>query len=119
MFYDKFASLCKKKGVTVSRGAQEAGISKSLVTKWKSQKTDIPSPDVLGKLSKYFELPISELLEEASSEQVATQRSRIDAQELKYALFKGREHITDTMLDEVLSFAEYVAQREEKKHQQK
>lgn len=64
MFYDRFAYLCKQKGVSVSRGALEAGISKSLVTKWKTNNTDIPSPDVIGKLSKYFGIPVSELLGE-------------------------------------------------------
>ena len=64
MFYDRFAYLCKQKGVSVSRGALEAGISKSLVTKWKTNNTEIPSPDVISKLSKYFGLPVSELLGE-------------------------------------------------------
>lgn len=67
MFYDRFAYLCKQKGVSVSRGALEAGISKSLVTKWKTNNTEIPSPDVIGKLSKYFGLPVSELLGEEPS----------------------------------------------------
>ena len=64
MFYDRFAYLCKQKGVSVSRGALEAGIRKSLVTKWKTNNTEIPSPDVISKLSKYFGLPVSELLGE-------------------------------------------------------
>lgn len=67
VFYDRFAYLCKQKGVSVSRGALEAGISKSLVTKWKTNNTEIPSPDVIGKLSKYFGLPVSELLGEEPS----------------------------------------------------
>lgn len=67
MFYDRFAYLCKQKGVSVSRGALEAGISKSLVTKWKTNNTEIPSPDVIGKLSKYFGLPVSKLLGEEPS----------------------------------------------------
>lgn len=113
MFYDKFASLCKDKGVSVSRGAMEAGISKSLVTKWKNNQTEIPSTDVLSKISRYFGIPVSELLGEEKKQPAET--SAIDRTELKFALFKGREHITDAMLDEVLSFAEYIAQRESHK----
>lgn len=110
MFYNKFASLCKAKGVSVSRGALEAGISKSLVTKWKNNQTEIPSTDVLSKISRYFGVPLSELLgEDGFQHQNA---AGIDRAELKHALFKGREHVTDAMLDEVLSFAEYIAQRE-------
>lgn len=113
MFYDKFAALCKEKGVSVSRGALEAGISKSLVTKWKSHRTEIPSSDVLTKISRYFGIPVSELLGEDGKQQ--PEPAGFDRSELKYALFKGREHITDAMLDEVLSFAEYIAQREANK----
>lgn len=71
MFYDRFAYLCKQKGVSVSRGALEAGISKSLVTKWKTNQTEIPSPDVITKLSKYFNLSVAEMLDE-ETEKVLT-----------------------------------------------
>jgi transcriptional regulator with XRE-family HTH domain len=64
VFYDKYAQLCKKRGVSMSAAALEAGLSKSLVTKWKTNKVDVPSPDVLKKLSAYFNMPVSELLGE-------------------------------------------------------
>lgn len=64
MFFDKYAQLCKKKGISPSAAAMEAGLSKSLVTKWKSNKVEVPSPDVLKKLSNYFGIPVSELLGE-------------------------------------------------------
>jgi transcriptional regulator with XRE-family HTH domain len=64
VFYDKYAQLCKRRGVSMSAAAVEAGLSKSLVTKWKTNKVDVPSPDVLKKLSAYFGMPVSELLGE-------------------------------------------------------
>ena len=64
MFYDKFMYLCNKKMVTPSRAAIEAGISKSLVTKWKTNKTTTPSPDILQKLSAYFNVSVGYLLGE-------------------------------------------------------
>ena len=112
MFYDTFVGLCKKKGISVSRGALEAGISKSLVTKWKTNRTEIPSTDVLSKISRYFDIPVSVLLGEEAKE--LPDLPSIDRSELKFALFRGREHVTDAMLDEVLSFAEYIALREER-----
>lgn len=48
----------------MSAAAVEAGLSKSLVTKWKVNKVEVPSPDVLKKLSAYFGMPVSELLGE-------------------------------------------------------
>jgi transcriptional regulator with XRE-family HTH domain len=64
VFYDKFMYLCNKKGVAPSRAAMDAGISKSLVTKWKSNRTQVPSPEILQKLSAYFSVPVSVLLSE-------------------------------------------------------
>lgn len=64
MFYDKYAQLCKRRGVSMSAAAAAAGLSRSLVTKWKTNNVDVPSPDVLKKLSAYFNMPVSELLGE-------------------------------------------------------
>jgi transcriptional regulator with XRE-family HTH domain len=52
----------------MSAAALEAGLSKSLVTKWKVNKVEVPSPDVLKKLSAYFGMPVSELLGEDEKE---------------------------------------------------
>jgi transcriptional regulator with XRE-family HTH domain len=68
VFYDKYAYICKQRGISMSAAATEAGLSKSLVTKWKSNKVEVPSPDVLKKLSAYFNIPVSELLEEDKKE---------------------------------------------------
>ena len=73
MFYDKYAQLCKRRGVSMSAAAVEAGLSKSLVTKWKVNKVDVPSPDVLKKLSAYFGMPVSELLGEEEKERPTIQ----------------------------------------------
>lgn len=64
MFYDKFMYLCKQRGIAPSRAATDAGISRSLVTKWRTSNIKTPSAEVLEKLSKYFCVPISELLNE-------------------------------------------------------
>lgn len=117
MFYDRFAYLCKQKGVSPSRAALDAGISKSLVTKWKSLNTEIPSPDVLGKLSKYFGIPVSELLGEGT-EKAPTKidERKYNGDEILFALSRGGEsEITDEMYQEVKDFAEFVAQREANK----
>ena len=64
MFYDRFVNLCESKGVSLSKAATEAGISKSLVTKWKNNSIKLPSPDVLDKLSNYFGISVAELISE-------------------------------------------------------
>ena len=70
VFYDRFVFLCAQRGISPSRAAVEAGLSKSLVTKWKTNQTDVPSPDALRKLSKYFGIPVSELIDEAENEKL-------------------------------------------------
>jgi transcriptional regulator with XRE-family HTH domain len=62
----------------MSAAALEAGLSKSLVTKWKTNKVDVPSPDVLKKLSAYFNMPVSELLGEEEKEVKKEQPIEID-----------------------------------------
>ena len=72
MFYDTFACLCQQRGIAPSRAAIDAGISKSLVTKWKNNGTELPSPEVLSKLSKYFGVTTAYLLGLSSESQVDT-----------------------------------------------
>lgn len=79
MFYDKYAQLCKKRGISMSAAAVEAGLSKSLVTKWKVNKVEVPSPDVLKKLSTYFGMPVSELLGEEKTEEHREMHKKNDA----------------------------------------
>lgn len=64
MFYDKFVYLCKQKGVSPSRAAVEAGISKSLVTKWRTNKVRYPSADIAEKVAIYFNISVSDLLDD-------------------------------------------------------
>ena len=78
MFYDKFMYLCARKNVSPSKAAIDAGISKSLVTKWKTNRTQVPSADILQKLSAYFSIPVSVLLsEEEKKEEPTAQYDRL------------------------------------------
>ena len=120
MFYDRFAYLCKQRGVSPSRAALDAGISKSLVSKWKNNNTEIPSADVLSKLSKYFAIPVSELLGEETENAPASEGKRkVSDEDIMFALFGGSGEITDEMYEEVKNFARFIAQREEAKKNRK
>lgn len=97
----------------MSRAATEAGISKSLVTKWKTNSVEIPSPEVLNKLSRYFNMPISELLGEATEKAPTdTGRREVSDEDIQFALFGGRDEITEAMYEEVKQFAAFIKQRE-------
>ena len=64
MFYDRFLKLCQERNIAPSRAATEAGLSKSTVSKWKNEPSSEPSGSVLKKLSEYFGIGVSEILDE-------------------------------------------------------
>lgn len=57
-FLNNFLMLCDRKDVPPSRALEEAGLSKSLYSKWKAKPTSIPNGETLEKLSKYFMVSI-------------------------------------------------------------
>ena len=114
MFYERFVLLCKQKGVSTSKAAIDAGLSKSTVTKWKKDPGTKPSGNVIEKLCRYFGISVSELL---GYPQEGEEAPRPTQEEIKFALFGGSGDITDEMYDEVLSFAAFVRQREAQKKQ--
>lgn len=62
MFYDRFLELCTRYNVKPGRACLEMGVSRSLASKWKNEKTERPSVEVLEKMSSYFGLPIDRIL---------------------------------------------------------
>ena len=96
MFYDRFVYLCKQKGVPVSRGALDAGISKSLVTKWKTNGTKTPSADIIEKLCKYFNMTVSELLDEENEKAPTESGERKDVlDEVDIAFYGEYKELTE------------------------
>lgn len=64
MFYDVYAALCKGKGISLSRAADEIGLSNSTVTKWKKTGAT-PSGETLSKVATYFGVSVDDLIGEA------------------------------------------------------
>lgn len=61
MFYERFAELCKIKGISPSKAAFEMGISKASITNWK-QNGYTPRSEILEKIADYFSVSIDYLL---------------------------------------------------------
>ena len=68
MFYDNYVKICQQHGVSPSKAAADAGLSKSTVTKWKNNPDSEPTGTAIKRLSDYFNVPISELLGEEQKE---------------------------------------------------
>lgn len=107
MFYDRFVSLCESRGVTPSRAAVDAGLSKSTVTKWKNDPSARPTGAVIEKLTRYFAISVSELMGEDENSP-----RRVSEEDIKFALFGGEGEITHEMYEEVRQFAAFVRERE-------
>ena len=67
MFYDVYAALCKNKGISLSRAADEIGLSNSTVTKWKKTGAT-PSGETLAKVAAYFGVSVDDLIGEVQPE---------------------------------------------------
>lgn len=61
MFFDIFYELCKKKGVSCKKAAEEIGLSNSITTKWKKTGAT-PSGETLDKVAAYFGVSTDYLL---------------------------------------------------------
>lgn len=64
MFYDRFAALCNKKGVSVTRAAIEMGLSRTIGTKWKNTGA-MPGGETLDRIAQYFGVSVDSLLGKA------------------------------------------------------
>ena len=61
-FYQRFVQLSAERGMSPSKAATEAGLSRAAVSLW-SNKTQ-PSRSALLKLSKFFGIPVRELIKD-------------------------------------------------------
>lgn len=118
MFYDRFMQLCKDRGIPPSRAATEAGLSKSTVTKWKNTPDAEPTGSALKKLSEYFGIPISELLDEENKKAPTETGERIDMSEVDIAFYGDFKELDEdeqeTVRDMVRLMRERRAKREAK-----
>lgn len=134
MFFDIFYALCKEKGVSCKKAAEEIGLSNSITTKWKKTGAT-PSGETLDKVAAYFGVSTDYLLGKSSSRIIdlfsgtrgyfteaentkapaESGKRSVSDDEIKFALFGGDGEITDAMYDEVLRFAAFVKQREAEK----
>lgn len=113
MFFDIFYDLCKKKGVSCKRAADDMGLSNSITTKWKKTGAT-PSGDTLHRIARYFDVSIDYLIGKEKAPTIFGERVLTDA-ELKFALFGDCEDVSDDDLADVRRYAAFV--RERKKEQ--
>ena len=111
VFYDRFVFLCEQKGVAPSRAAIDAGISKSLVTKWKTNSVQVPSPDVLRKLAQYFNTTVAELMEEDMQKALVGNGGRDILDEVDISFYQGFKELTEDQQETIRDMVRLMRQR--------
>lgn len=72
MFWNKFQTLCKEKGVSPTQAAKELSISPGTVSEWK--KGRVPQNSTIKKIAEYFNVSIKYLTnEDEITEKAATE----------------------------------------------
>lgn len=95
MFYDVYAALCKNKGISLSRAADEIGLSNSTVTKWKKTGAT-PSGETLAKVAAYFGVSVDDLIGEVQPE--------TEMKDQLIAFYgKVKDHLTEDDIDDIMA----------------
>lgn len=76
MFQDKLKNLRKEKDITQNELAKEIFVSRSLIAKFETG-TVFPSREILERIALYFDVPISELIEQDEATLVAVEAQDI------------------------------------------
>ena len=111
MFFDIFYDLCKKKGVSCTKAAEDIGLSNSITTKWKKTGAT-PGGDTLNRIANYFGVSTDYLLGKETKKAPAESGKRpVSDDELKFALWGDCEDISDDDLADVRRYAAFVRER--------
>ena len=116
VFYDKFVQICKSRGITPSRAAIEAGLSKSTVTKWKTTPDAEPTGAAIKKITEYFGITIAELMGE--NEKAPTENGERDIlDDVDVAFYGDFKELNEDEKETVRDMVRLMRQRKEKRSQ--
>lgn len=80
MFYDIYVGLCAQKGVSLSKAAEENGLSRTSVVKWKNGS--MPNGSTLQKLAQYFGVSLDYFLDAKPREEKTPTLNRRDERDI-------------------------------------
>ena len=107
-FYEKVMALCKEKGVSRSRMADEIGISRSTPGNWKEGKDSVRH-ETIQKLATYFDVPVTYFAESSDSVESQTIRDNhgiIGSTHAPVTIINGSERKLSEQAVELLSIFE-------------
>lgn len=97
--YEKLERLLKDRGISAYKMCKDTGISRSLVSQWKSGAFS-PKHDKLKILSEYFDVPMSYFYDDEQVYEVAAGQGRINDGAERFEPINGRiaKVVGDSML---------------------
>jgi len=102
----------KRRGIPKERFYRESGVSSATMSQWR-KRIYSPSSAAMKKIEDY--LGITFTIEQKEKAPAESDKRKITDEDIKFALFRGREDITDAMYQEVRNFADFLVQLEESK----
>ena len=97
--FDIFDSLCSEKGKSQSAAAEEAGVSKNAIGRWRSGEV-IPSKASIKKIADYFGVSVNHLLGVENKKNPATDEGN-GISEKKAGLIKKVMQMSDDELEKL------------------
>lgn len=99
MFFDKYAVLCKKKGVSVYKACTDLGLNRSAVAKWKAGAT--PNGTTIALMADYFGVSSDYLLydEQQKEKPTLTEKDERDIARTLEAVMNDLDKGGDLMFD--------------------
>lgn len=101
--YKRFLNLCNERGISPSAAMINAGLSKALATKWKSNENVTPNGATLSKLSKYFNVSADYFFGDEQNT-YGNYNEYPDVVRLSRAMM----NMTDAQRKEVIHYAEFI-----------
>ena len=80
MFFDRFESLCKQKGVSKQKACIDCGLSRTAWNKWKAGA--IPNGDAIQSLADYFGVTTDYLLTGEETKKAPTPKGEREMDDL-------------------------------------
>lgn len=111
-FHEQLKKARQAKGLTQQEVADLMGITSSTYCGYETGKRQ-PDTHKIRKLAEILGVSADVLLE------VPAASTKVDDNDIKFALFGGAGEITDEMFEDVRKFAEFVKQREAEKQNKK
>lgn len=108
MFFDRFESLCKQKGVSKQKACIDCGLSRTAWNKWKAGA--IPNGDAIQSLADYFGVTTDYLLTGAETKKAPTSEGEreITMDDFTYAFYKESKDLPDEKKKMLLDMARFM-----------